>query len=192
MSSSPFSPSSIPGGGGGGGGSAGWQDIVGPYSPNLVVGSSNTGGINFGVGCRVQIGKTGTLHDISAYVDVSSGNISAAVYNTASPRARQATSGAIACPAGGAWRILFDPNMAVSAGQYYDFFVSADNATATFGKVTLFSSGADQLPANFLPGAGGNPWQTYAIGASHPAPATLAEGSFVAVTAVICVVGRIT
>lgn len=190
--SSPFTPSSIPGSGsGGGGGSAGWQDLLAPYSPNLITGSTNVGGVNGGLGVRVQVGKTGTLKDLSVYVDVSSGNISLAIYNTASPRARQSTSGAVACPAGGAWRIIYDPAFAVTAGQYYDLFLSADNATATFGKVTLPTSGYDQLPANFLPGAGGAPWQTYFIAAGHPAPASNAEGSFVAITGVVCIIGRI-
>ena len=143
---------------------------------------------------RVVIPKTGTLHDIAIQVGATSGNISVAVYSAALTRTRLYTTGAIACPAANGWRIAGDPNLSVVAGEQYDFALSVDNSSATFGiSPVVPDTTIKTLPTGFLSEVTGTPilfWQGDSL---HPLPATLAEASIaVATLAVIHIIARIT
>src|SRR5580698_7956871 len=104
---------------------------LGPSENNSV---NAQGGANRVYMGRVVIPKSGILHNLSIYVGVSSGNIDVGIYDTgdASPGnyTRLNSKGGVACPAGGAWQIIYDPAMAVTAGQVYMFALGCDNTTA--------------------------------------------------------------
>lgn len=113
---------------------------------------------------RVTGGKT--ISKIAIRVQTASGNIAVAVYDTvgsaetAKPNARQATSGAVACPATGRAEISLGVAVAQSPGWFYA--LSADNATATF-----------QRAANGVAGlSDGFQWAE----GVHPPPATATAG----------------
>ena len=117
-------------GGGSGAGTIGLPGVAASFDPRHV--SDNDGGAaNDMIGCRVVVPTTGTLHDLTIYISTSAGNIDVGIYSTAATRARLYSTGSIACPAGGGWRNVGDPALAVTAGDQYDFCV-AQSAGATF------------------------------------------------------------
>lgn len=105
---------------------------------------------------RAIIAKAGNLRDLAIYVGgTSAGNIRVLVLSTASTRLVLADSGSIACPAANAWRIAYDPNLAVSAGQAVELAFMTDSATANFLAVGAVSSAVPTLPTGFFPVSGG-------------------------------------
>jgi hypothetical protein len=106
----------------------------------------------------------GTIGKIGVYVGTSSGNISLATYTGAvgrnPPDTRTQTTGAVACPASGYAEVALGGNVTVRTDTGW-LAISADNATATFGRV------------------GGTPGGDNAFGTGraylqngHPAPST--------------------
>lgn len=175
----------------GGGGSGGFDAIASPLHPALVASAATFGAANRAFACRVQIGKTGTLRDFAVFVNAGGGNVDAGIYDTASPRARLWSSGTVATPAAGAWRIIGDPALAVTALDLYDFVLCTDSAAAQFGRIVLVSGNAVQLPANYLPGLGGTPWQAWFVTQAPPLPATIAEAGIAGTTSLFVLMCRV-
>lgn len=82
-----------------------------------------------------RVTGSGVITKIGLIISVSSGNVSVAVLRgtpgITTPGARIATSGAVACPAGGSQEISLGGSVAVNEGDW--FALSCDNTTATFG-----------------------------------------------------------
>jgi hypothetical protein len=143
--------------------SIGLQGLVSPLfgisSWSAGAGAVNTANHCFGV--RVVMPISGTLHDLAIWVGTSSGNIEVGILDTtATTRGRSYTTGSIACPvssSGVGWRVVGDPALAVTAGAEYDFYLGADNATATFLRLVAVPSIALSalLPSSYIPVAGG-------------------------------------
>lgn len=153
--------------------------LVAPYGPRFVT-LAAAHSANEMRGTRVIIPRTGRLRDVTVWIGTQSGNIAAAVYDTtATTRNRLATSGSVAAGAGGAWQTVFDPDLAVTAGDQIDLAVAADNGTVTFGRASsIVSSGIADLPAGFLVAPlGGFNKVMWSATSSFPPPATLAEAS---------------
>lgn len=147
--------------------------------------------------CRVTVPRKGTIHDLSAYIAVQSGNISAAIYDTGNATPSPATytqlwtTGAISCPAVG-WDILGDPGLSVVEGQQLVFALSADNATVQFANKGIGHSGV--LPSSFgTDGGGGNPFFVSSIinASSHPAPATALHSAMSGTSTLPSLIARI-
>ena len=163
---------------------------------------AQTGGIaalpaaNRAQGFRVIVPVTGTLNQVHIYVGVSSGNIDVGILDTtATTRNRLWNSGSIACPAANGWRKIGDPGLSVSAGDHLDFYLNADNTTATFMRgLSLQTAAAVTVPILALPsplgGAAILAWQGPA--ATFPLGTTLAEASMTASITVSGVIARIT
>lgn len=164
--------------------------LVASMPPIMVTTPTAFPGIGQAVGQRVTIPVSGTLHDLAVWPGVQSGNVDIGVYSTASPRARLFSTGSVACPAAGAWRIVGDPNLAVVAGQTLDLALGCDNVTATFAQ---YQTGVwlQPLPANFSPGDGSSPYLNWVIGVGFPLPATIADGTLGAVTRVFLIIARV-
>lgn len=145
--------------------------------PTLFSGVSNVGGANGGKSLRVVVPKTGNLRDVAVYVGVSSGNVDVGVYSTASTRAKLWSSGSVACPAANGWGIVGDPNLAVTAGQQLDLWLSCDNTTATFGRVFVTNAAQSTLPTGFWPANGAEPKINGQANSVFPLPSTIAEAS---------------
>lgn len=168
---------------GGGGSAAGWQSgIPGVISATPV--SQWTVHTNFGsapllLGARIIIPVSGTLHDIAVYIVSSSGNLDVGIIDTtATTRNRLYHSGAVACPAAGAWRIVADPALAVSAGDQYDIVVGISSTTASFMRILLDNNNMPGLPTGFDPApGGGSPIMFWANVGVSTIPATIAESS---------------
>lgn len=132
-------------------------------------------------GHRVIVPKSGTLNELNIYVGTSSGNIEVGIMDTTVTTRNQLwTSGSIACPAANGWRKIGDPGIAVSEGDHIDFYVNADNTTATFGRITgIATATAAAFPTGTVVSPlGGKPtlvWQGPA--ATFPLGTTLAETS---------------
>lgn len=127
-------------------------------------------------GGRVRIPKSGKLQDLAIYVGVQSGNVSAGIYDvgqtTSGTRTRLYTTGAITCPATGT-QIVGSPELDVTQGQYLEFWLAADNATATFTRATPSSV---SLPSSYPapPGGLSSPNAFAPVqGTAQPLPATL-------------------
>jgi hypothetical protein len=109
---------------------------------------------------------SGTISKIGLWIKVSSGNISVAVYSNsgtgsaAVPTTRQATSGAVSCPASGYAEISLGASVAVNDGDW--IAISVDNVTATFAS-PLTDGGALN---DFGKGV------QYAQASAHPAPSS--------------------
>lgn len=85
-----------------------------------------------------RVRDSGIITKIGIIGNVSSGNISLAVLRgpmgMAPPTTRLATTGAVACPAGGYNEISLGASVAVDERTDW-FALSIDNTTATFGRV---------------------------------------------------------
>jgi hypothetical protein len=167
------------------------SNIMGTCDPREVT-SIFVFGANQGICVRVEAPRSGTLVDLSIYVGTSAGNISVAVYDTATAATwtRLYTTGAMACPASNGWRICGSPNLAVTKGAQYYFFLSCDTASAGFGRATALGSTnvADTIPANFLSASA-----AFIVGYNaslHPAPATIT--SVAGQSIIPAIIGRIT
>lgn len=110
---------------------------------------------------RVDVG--GRISKVGMHVDVSSGNISVAVFRGSGagsehvPTTRVATSGEVACPASGYQEVLLGATVDVEPGDF--LALSCDNTTASFRSLSGFTS---PLFAGSY----------YKRGTAHPAPAT--------------------
>lgn len=176
-------------GGGSGAGTIGLPGVAASFDPRHV--SDNDGGAaNDMIGCRVVVPTTGTLHDLTIYISTSAGNIDVGIYSTAATRARLYSTGSIACPAGGGWRNVGDPALAVTAGDQYDFCV-AQSAGATFGSRRFTSSGVATLPVAYTLGQVGLAILSYTKGTSFPLPATFTEASVTASGIILCIMARV-
>lgn len=165
--------------------------LVAPFNPRQATQLATVQVSNNVLTARVVVPKTGTLRDLSVYIGTSSGNISGAVYSTDSTRARLYTTGAIASPGTG-WRTLGDPQIAVTVGTQLDFAVSADNTTVTFAAIQNAVSAINTLPTNFAIATGGaSPKLAASASTSHPAPATITEGSLTVTAYSLLIIARI-
>lgn len=112
----------------------GWR-LPHTYDPAMLVGYAGMATANDAMYYRVR--GSGTISKIALIVNVSSGNVSVAVLRgtpgLTGPGARVATSGAVACPAAGSQEISLGGSVTVNEGDW--FAISADNTTATFGRV---------------------------------------------------------
>jgi hypothetical protein len=188
------------GGGGGGGGAGGggpnsFPALVAPFDPHLftttiVIGSGTIWG------CRVTVGKTGTLHDIAIPNNDATGNARVGVYDVgvASPAVRTLLwdSGAVALAGVNQWQVIGDPALAVTAGEQLDLVVQADNASTTLlcPPGTLVT-GCEQLPPNYLPGGTVSPLLRWTLaGVFGALPATIGNTPVPGLSA-ICIIGRI-
>jgi hypothetical protein len=148
---------------------------------------------NQAVGSRIIVGQAGTLTDLAVYVVSSAGNIDVGVYSTASPRVRLYSTGSIACPAAGAWRIVGSLSLVVAAGDQYDLVIGNDTGTATIGATAnAVAAAIATLPAGYLPALGASPligWFT--AGVAFPLPATIADGAITPNQTVRAVAARI-
>lgn len=104
-----------------------------------------------------------STNQLRLFVGTSSGNISAGLYNNGGqagssrlPNARQATTGAIACPASGMATVTLTTT--VTIGRSWYAALSCDNTTATFQRSAPQSSISNGVAAN--------------QGTAHPLPAT--------------------
>ena len=108
----------------------------------------------------VRLYGTGAISKIGIEVIVSSGNIQAAVYSSASgtgfnsqlgrdavPGARKATTGSLACPAAGYAELSLGGSITIEPGDWLGF--SADNTTAAF---IMIDDGGSGLVSNMFKG----------------------------------------
>jgi hypothetical protein len=147
-------------------------NLVSPFNPLLFNGSAAPGA-NLAYGVRCTVPKTGTLTDISVYIQTSSGNIDVGVYDTDSSRTKLYSSGSLACPAGAAWRVIVaSPGLSVTAGQQIDLAVAFDNGTAAIGRFAD-NGNVSNLPTGFWPGNGAAPLLSWSKGTSFPLPSTM-------------------
>lgn len=182
---------------GGGGSGAGWQSgIPGVISATPI--SQWTNSTTFGsapllLGARIIIPVSGTLHDIAVYVVTSAGNLDVGILDTVSPtRTRLYHSGAVACPAAGAWRIVADPALAVSAGDQYDLVIGISSTTAAFARILLVNNAIPTLPAGFDPAAGGgSPVMFWNVAATSTIPSTISDASLVTNANVLGIMARL-
>jgi hypothetical protein len=137
-----------------------WPNLVAPTGATFPTSFSSGGTLATFTprGVRVIVPKAGTLHDVSWFVTIQSGNMAAAIYDTgdasAGNRTLLASSGSLATGAAG-WQ-TWDPSIAVTAGQQLDFVLMADNVTAAFARLLAGLQNICQLPnTNFNPVAGG-------------------------------------
>lgn len=133
-------------------------------------------------GQRFVAHKTGTITQLAVYIAVSSGNMDAAIYNTAvTTRARLWSAGSTAVGTVNTWQV-FTPNLVVNEGDHFDCAIAADNATVSYGKDTAPTNvGVGQLTAPMLnsSGGGGANKLAWTIVTSFPAPATLTESALI-------------
>jgi hypothetical protein len=147
---------------------------------------------NRALGVRCLVPATGRLRDVAIYVKVQNGNVDVGVYNTAEPRARLWSSGSIACPAAGGWRIIGDPDLPVQAGTMVDLVLASDSATFDVAVAVMQSFNVALLPTGFIPGDGGLPRISWlSTGAQFPLPATIAEAAATVVSATPAIIARI-
>lgn len=127
-----------------GGSAATWQTPAGGSSPLDLAWTSYPLNYHAAVGIPdgpnravyVRVIKGGTISKLGIFVGTSSGNVSVGVYSntgagtSARPASRQATSGAVACPATGFQEISLGATVTVAEGDW--FALSCDNITTTF------------------------------------------------------------
>lgn len=99
------------------------------------------------------VGYGMSTNQLRLFVGTSSGNISAGLYNNGGqsgsarlPNARQATTGAIPCPASGMATVTLTAT--VTVGRSWYAALSADNTTATFQRSAPNSSISNGVAAN--------------------------------------------
>lgn len=165
--------------------------FVAPFHPSLFSGVANVGNANGGKGVRLVVPKTGQLRDFYVWVGTSSGNVCGGVYDTQATRQRLWSSGSIACPAGNSWGLIGDPNVAVNAGDQLDFWLAADNTTATFGRMFPVHANTSTLPAGFWPGSGASPKINGQANGIFPLPTTIAEASIAGSNLILFAMARI-
>lgn len=167
-----------------------WPSLVAPADPALLCGGLAVMGAGQARSCRVTVPKTGSLRDLAIFVGGASGNVDIGVYSTASVRSRLYHSGSVACPAANAWRIVGDPNLAVTKGDQLDLMLGCDNASAAFGRIPMNSS-TNTFPTGFLTGGGGLPKIAAIIGSGFPLASTYNEGDLSDTVSCIAIIGRI-
>jgi hypothetical protein len=109
------------------------------------------------------VGYGMSTNQLRLFVGTSSGNISAGLYNNGGqagsarlPNARQATTGAIPCPASGMGTVTLTTT--VTVGRSWYAALSCDNTSATFQRSAPQSNISSGVAAN--------------QGSAHPLPAT--------------------
>lgn len=137
---------------------------------------------------RVTIPITGTLHGLSWYVGVQSGNIDLGIYDTTvTTRNRLYSSGSTACAAANTWQ-TFDPNLAVVRGDQLDFVWAVNNATASIHRLATVAGAFASMPTSafWTSPLGGGFCSTGVMALSwsrattFPLPSTLAESGLLA------------
>lgn len=133
-------------------------------------------------GQRFVAHKTGVISTLAVYIAVSSGNMDAAIYNTAvTTRAKLWSAGSTAVGTVNQWQV-FSPALAVNEGDHFDCAIAADNATVSYGKNTAPTNvGVGQTTAPMLnaPTGGGLNKLAWTIVTSFPCPATLTESALI-------------
>lgn len=155
-------------------------NLIAPIDPRVIAAVSALVA-NTMYGVRVTVPYSGTLHDLAVYVAVSSGNVDIGVMDTtATTRNVLYTKGTTVCPAANGWRIIGDPNIAVTRGDQLDLLFSADNATATFGRLATTGPQQMSMPTAFWPSPlGGVNTLFWTKATSFPLPTpTVTEATF--------------
>jgi len=156
----------------------------------LPVSSSNVSVANSHLSFVSRVPVTGVLHDVAIYVQTSSGNVSATVWDVGAAgatRNRLWSSGSVACGAQG-WQVVGDPSLSVTAGQLVALGIGCDNITATFGTIASLRSGpAANIPAAF---ASEGSLRIASFNSGFPDPGTTLVPS--ATTLALMVVARVT
>lgn len=133
-------------------------------------------------GQRFIAHKTGKITALAVYIAVSSGNMDAAIYDTAvTTRARLWSATSTAVGTVNTWQV-FTPNILVNEGDHFDCAIAADNATVSWGKEavpTNVAVGACTAPMLQSPTNGGLNKSAWTIVTSFPAPATLTESALI-------------
>lgn len=133
---------------------------------------------------RVVVPQTGTLHDFAVWVQTNvAGNFRCAIYDVGAAVSGTRTrlwqsAAAVAVGASGAWQIVDDPALLVTAGQHLDLAIISDVAPAVGKTSGTLAGGTSQLPTNFAVVGGCLPkacWQN-TIG-SFTCPATMSEAA---------------
>jgi hypothetical protein len=166
-----------------------FANVVAPVDPRspFSVPTYPTANTMFGV--RVVIPYTGTLRDLAVYVGtVSSGNVDVGVLDTTgTTRNILYTKGSTACPAVNGWRIIGDPNLAVTRGDQYDLLFACDNATATFARLATIGPSQVVMPTGYwtapLGGVNTLLWTKPTSFPLPTSPGTIAESSFATTSA---------
>jgi hypothetical protein len=144
------------------------------------------------VGARLIVPRSGTLRDLSVFIEQSSGNIEAGILNVAATtRTRLYTTGSIPSP-GTNWRTLGDPQLAVNRGDHLDVYLGVNNAVARFPiSVVAADPIMPLLPSGFFPAPlGGQPALAWSANV-FPMGATLAEASMISSDAFVPLFMRI-
>jgi hypothetical protein len=136
------------------------------FFPGTLTQNASVFTANFG--CYMKLISGGyAISNLNIFVGASSGNISVAAYTnsgtgmSAAPTGgRLATSGAIACPAGGSAAVSLGSTVTPNLGDWVA--LSADNTTATFTRVQNSATTGSLL----LPGFGSRQ------ASAHPLPST--------------------
>ena len=157
-----------------------------PRVVNAVVAMSN---VNEARLSRTPAPRSGVVRKLLIYVGTQSGNIDVGVYDTASPRAKLASTGSMTCPAAG-WREVSVTAFAVQQGVSYEMALACDNTTATFGHFN--GAQATALPTGWWPTPGGAaPKPNPRILTSFPLPATMAEASLIQDSGRVFIIGAL-
>ncbi len=173
--------------------------FMAPFDPRLIAGVSVFA--TFGqVFSRVVAPKSGTLTTMAMFVGTSSGSVAIGVYDcgeaSAGTYTQLLTSGSTACGTAANWQVFSGLSLAVVGGRSYNFALSMDNATATFGRVTGNAAAQNKLPTGFLPVTGGaqpklSSGQTMANYAT-PMPTAIAEATMAEKGLTFCIIGLVT
>lgn len=137
-------------------------------------------GSNVARGCRYICPRSGSLTGVLIPIGTSSGNICVGAYDTAATtRTRLATSGSVACPAGSTMaEVAFTTPVSVRRGQHIDLAFSADNATATFGRIAIAVAAHAVIPDGaFNSPDGGKAYLVWTVNSAFPLPDTIAENT---------------
>jgi hypothetical protein len=176
---------------------SGFPNLLAPYDPRLMSAAALVVGSGVIFGSRVVAGQSGTLRDLTVYSGVTSGNLRVGVYDTndavAASRSLLYGSGSIASAGTGAYQVVADPQIVVTAGKSYDLVVLVDNGTIALGRIAQVAAGVNVLPTGFLAVPGGAlakpAWSfTFAYAAL---PATITEAQATTSTAAFWIGGRI-
>ena len=111
---------------------------------------------------RAVIPKTGRLRDLAIFAGgTQAGSHIGAVYDVGEALAGSVSklwdSGTVTGLGANGWRVLGDPNLAVTVGQTVHLAFITDSATATFGRVVMGNSPGpwQTLPDGFMPQGNG-------------------------------------
>jgi hypothetical protein len=147
---------------------------------------------------RAIIPITGSLRDLTVWIETASGNCMVAIYDPGDANSGEMTrlwqSGSVAVGTGGRWLKVGDPELAVTRGKQVWLCAEFDNSVVTFGRASSAAAvGASVLPENFNIVPGG---QSPSVGgtierATFEMPEKIPQAILVAAAAVPQILGRI-